>query len=115
MSKENGNIAVDVLMIFIVVVTVGLVCWGGFVLLRGMGRSMGAERGYYCQSLKKIVKAEPIYEDNGKYEDEAYRVTYEDGAIGLVDNATFSSGYYCVSETWMKTVDANNRGYVKRP
>lgn len=68
----------------------------------------------YCQELKKIVKADPIFEDNGKYEDESYRVTYEDGAVGLVDQAQMQSGYYCVGYSWEKDKTAQEKGLVRR-
>jgi hypothetical protein len=71
-------------------------------------------RAYYCQSLKKIVEVEPLFEDNGKYEDESYKVKYEDGSTGLVDNATQESGYYCVSQDWIKHSEAPS-GWVLKP
>lgn len=72
-------------------------------------------RDWYCQSVKKVVKADPIFEDNGKYEDESYRVTYDDGSVGIVDDAYMYSGYYCVSESFEKRDVAEREGMVRKP
>lgn len=109
----------DYLETTLVVLVVGAISLAVLYLigigLRGFWRSIEEPAGYYCSSLKKIVQADPIFEDDGKYEDESYRVTYEDGSIGLVDDATLRSGYYCVSEDWMRAKTANERGWVLKP
>lgn len=73
------------------------------------------ESNSYCKHLKKVIKAEPLYEDNGKHEDESYRVTYDDGTVGLLENSQMESGNYCVSQDWMTETEAKQRGYVLKP
>ena len=90
--------------------------WGWHVRnWQAFDASMSGDGKYYCQSLKKIVQADPIFEDNGKYEGESYRVTYEDGSVGLIDQATMQSGYYCVSGTWVQSNKTPPEGWVLRP
>lgn len=124
MSKHNELTIVEAVFGLLAVITVVAVLllvvprvWQWHVgNWQAFGRVLRGDDGdMYCASIKKIVKADPIFEDNGKYEDESYRVTYEDGSIGLVDQAAMKSGYYCASERYMSDADAKTRGWVLRP
>lgn len=93
---------VGIVLVCIVGFVVAYLCaWAAIVGFKAVWPDHFIEFKYsYCLETKKIIKADPVFEDNGKYEDEAYRVTYEDGSIGLVDNAQMKSGEVCV-----KTID----------
>jgi len=64
----------------------------------------------YCVRYKKIVKAEPLYEDNGPHEDEAYRITFEDGSVGLLDNGNAPTGEICTQKKWLPDAEGDKRG-----
>jgi hypothetical protein len=127
MSKEDNQSTsestLEAIMYILVTIVIVALCWWSAPKLWGwwvrnwqaFNSTMSVEGDYYCQSLKKIVKAEPIFEDNGKHEDESYRVTYEDGSVGLIDQATMKSGYYCVSEAWVKSNKPAPKDWVLKP
>lgn len=118
MSKDNEEVIKGVATLIIGLVVIGCLWWSlpklwGWVVRVHQNAWSGHD--YYCQDLKKIVEADPLYEDDGKYEDESYRVKYEDGSVGLIDNATMKSGSYCVSESWLTPQEADRRGWVLKP
>lgn len=89
-------------LVGILAFSVGLVCL--YFLWQGW-KAVWPDRFFqittrYCLEDKRIIKADPIFEDDGKHEDEAYRVSYEDGTVGLVDQARLQTGKVCT-----KTVD----------
>jgi hypothetical protein len=116
-NKEDDK-ASEVVLVIISLIVFGLIIW--FLIwftpkVEAWWSDVWRSKDYYCSSLKKIIKADPLYEDNGAFEDEAYRVTYEDGSVGLLDNATMKSGTYCVSPSRMTEKEAKEKGYVLQP
>lgn len=69
----------------------------------------GIPSSSYCLQYKKIVSAEPLYEDNGKHEDEAYRIKFEDGSVGLLENGDAPTGEVCVKAEWMSDEEGQRR------
>lgn len=121
MSKDTG-IFEGIVYLVITIVVIAF-CWWSVPKLWGwwvrnwqrFNSHISFEGKYYCESLKKVVKADPIFEDNGKHEDESYRVTYEDNSVGLIDQATMQSGYYCVSPRWVNEGERPPEGWVLKP
>lgn len=116
MSKQDDiNDILFAIFGFIALILVVIFCWWSFPRIWSGWQELWATRNNYCSELKKVVKADPIFEDNGKHEDESYRITYEDGSVGLVSNPEVSSGYYCVNEQWITQEEATQKGAVPRP
>lgn len=96
----------------IIVILLFIRSWGWIVRVH---QNVNAPHFMYCQSLKKITEVKPVFEDNGKYEDESYTVKYDDGTTGLVDQAKLDSGTYCVAPEWATEKQANQKGLVRKP
>lgn len=97
MADNNDDFGEVIGGIFALVIAVVI----GILLFKG---TMGVVHWFQTQSKKswvctenvKVISTRPYYEDNGKYEDEAYEVTYEDGSKGIIPNPeSVEDGYYC--------------------
>lgn len=103
-------------------VAIALVAFGWFVVpawwrwhvhnWQSFQNNLATRGESYCSSIKRIVDVEQIFEDNGKYEDESYKVKYDDGTVGLVDEAQMKSGTYCVSQKFIKDHESVPEGWV---
>lgn len=122
MGKPDENFAKAAFTIAVSIGVVVFIWWSAPKVWRwwvkawqSFNSSTSMSGDVYCKEVKKIVKADPIFEDNGKYEDESYRVTYEDGSVGLIDQAAMTSGYYCVSATFVKEGKTPPKDWVLKP
>lgn len=102
MQQKNRDIIYN-LLISIVATTLIIfsVAWG-FKQLGKLGNPFGRGGTTYCIEKKKVVKIQPIYEDNGKHEDENYRVEYDDGSIEATSRGDIKP-YTCTKKKKVKT------------
>lgn len=73
---------------------VGLVLFGIYRAAQWVGKESRKE--WTCTDSLNVTSVKPIYEDNGKYEDESYEVTYDNGTKGIIDRPSdVEDGTYC--------------------
>lgn len=114
MSKQILN----VLAIMAAVVVVVIVAGAGLMLAVYGLKAVWPDhfmdfKTSYCLEDKRIIEVGGIYEDNGKYEDESYKVKYDDGTVGLVDQAQLKTGKVCVKTVSYYDDDPRAKGLTE--
>ena len=86
-NKESDTILLDFLATIVCVLVVVIIAFLALgAAKRGLswvGTTWGKRYDVktYCTEWSKVVSIEPVYEDNGKYEDEAFIVKWDNGSV----------------------------------
>jgi hypothetical protein len=84
--------------------------WFAWLGIRWLDSNLAATD--YCTDYTKVVSIEPIFEDDGKYEDETYLVRYENGLLESKDNGKIPP-YKCLSWAEVKDGEPVSPGWKK--
>lgn len=97
---ENAlTIVGGVLLVIVGIIAVIFTCKGIAGVFHWLGQE--GKKEWVCVDKVKVIDTKQYYDDNGKYEDEAYQVTYEDGSKAIIDDPSLvKSGYYCRKEVY---------------
>jgi hypothetical protein len=99
-------------ILFPLVATVGILVGAFLVVLAWTWFQHWVVKQPYCTESTKIVKVEQLSRDGGKFEDEAYKLTFSNGSVGLISNAA-AYGEVCLHSEVMHPSEKRAQGLRK--